>query len=171
MTNELRRLTPEQIADLHERIGYKPRVFTPEQLARRDALRSARSALTARQGSIANRLVAARSRHQRAGGVVYFISSGDFVKIGHTKHTVKSRVVELASGNPLPLKVLATTPGPRALEQDIHRNLTEPKHRGEWFTEHARALAPAVAKNAGDSNLRVVVEDRLRHAAEELRTL
>lgn len=36
------------------------------------------------------------------------------------------------------------------------------------FTEHARALTTTIAENASNRDLGVVVEDRLRHATEEI---
>lgn len=65
---------------------------------------------------------------------VYFIQAGDDgpVKIGYSLNVAK-RVVSLQSGNPIPLKVLAVTPGGPDIEGLFHALFSHDRLNGEWF--------------------------------------
>ena len=65
---------------------------------------------------------------------VYFIGSGDFVKIGRTIG-LKSRLQSIQTGSPLELDVIhyIATEQPELHERELHRVLSVCRHRGEWF--------------------------------------
>ncbi|GAA2770315.1 hypothetical protein VO63_19895 [Streptomyces showdoensis] len=78
-------------------------------------------------------------RHDRTGrsnahGVVYVIGSAADrrVKIGSAGNA-RNRLMELQSGNPNPLRILATVEGGRLLERLIHEHLKRFRGIGEWF--------------------------------------
>jgi hypothetical protein len=64
---------------------------------------------------------------------VYFISSGDAVKIGVAKNP-EARLRDLQVGNANQLEILATISGAGRHEEDSLHKLFEPfRLRGEWF--------------------------------------
>lgn len=67
---------------------------------------------------------------------VYFVSDGEFVKIGIAKD-VKKRLQTLQTGNPMKLKVLKTIAlqddEARRQEEYYHRKFREYNACGEWF--------------------------------------
>lgn len=136
-----RSLSPDEIRDLHERIGYHPRRRSETTKAKALALKLEREELLRDPTSIASRLNAARRRHEsRSGGMVYFLECGEFVKIGHSKDPTY-RIGEFTNGNPYPMAIIHSINGRQALEKDIHRTLKDLHHKGEWFrlTDELRA--------------------------------
>lgn len=67
-------------------------------------------------------------------GFVYFISNGEFTKIG-TARNVQDRMKSLQTGSPTQLYLMASffTDSPRQLEKEIHRMLNCYLVGGEWF--------------------------------------
>lgn len=63
---------------------------------------------------------------------VYFISCGEFVKIGSTQN-IKNRLREFEVGNPYRLDLLALVPGTMDLEYSLHGKFYSKWYRGEWF--------------------------------------
>jgi len=68
-------------------------------------------------------------------GVVYFARSGlsGPIKIGHTAKALKWRVNNMQSGNPETLYLLASMPGDRQFEQDLHQLFARHRLVREWF--------------------------------------
>lgn len=64
--------------------------------------------------------------------LVYFIQSGDNVKIGITRNVAK-RVASLQTGSAMPLVVLNTMPGGEKTESILHAALAAYRQSGEWF--------------------------------------
>lgn len=64
--------------------------------------------------------------------LVYFVRSGDMVKIGRTRD-LAARLRALRTGNPKPLRVIGTTPGGAQLETIVHRACSHVRVIGEWF--------------------------------------
>jgi len=64
--------------------------------------------------------------------VVYFVKSGDFVKIGRTTN-FPDRLAKLQVGTPHALEVLHVIKGGSKREAEIHRALRDYHYRGEWF--------------------------------------
>jgi hypothetical protein len=63
---------------------------------------------------------------------VYFIQSGDHIKIGKSNNPWK-RFDSLQTGSPAPLKMLAIMPGDIETEEELHERFSELSVRGEWF--------------------------------------
>lgn len=76
----------------------------------------------------------------RRHGFVYFVRAGDFIKIGFAVD-VQRRIASLQTGSPMPLTLLATTPGTLDSERAYHKRFDELWERGEWF----RAVDPLVS--------------------------
>lgn len=68
----------------------------------------------------------------RDGSSVYFASAGSRIKIGWSKQ-VGTRIAQLQTGNPDPIKLLGTVPGGRAKEGQIQRQFAHARVHGEWF--------------------------------------
>ena len=76
--------------------------------------------------------------HEAEGdGYVYLIRAmgTSHIKIGHTTGSLRSRLHDLQTGNPLPLEVLLCfySPTPEKIEKKLHREFAEYRLRGEWF--------------------------------------
>jgi len=71
---------------------------------------------------------------QNARAWVYFIEAEGtgLVKIGFAKDP-KRRLYDLSTMSPVPLVLLATIPGGRERETQLHRMLDDFRHHGEWF--------------------------------------
>lgn len=77
-------------------------------------------------------------------GNVYFIQSGSFVKIGFTEGDVGTRLAQLQTGNPQPLRIMAVIPDALdSLEGLFHGVFLYARHNGEWFR-----LVPELRKTA-----------------------
>jgi hypothetical protein len=70
-------------------------------------------------------------------GVVYFVRSGDSIKIGHATN-FKDRLRTLQTGNENPLEVLAAVAGLN--EYEIHQRFAHLRTRGEWFKAEPELL-------------------------------
>jgi integrase len=70
------------------------------------------------------------ARHPPRG--VYFIQSGDRVKIGWSAD-VSDRITALQTGTPEPLHVIHVIPGEREDERRFHIEFAAQRIRGEWF--------------------------------------
>jgi hypothetical protein len=70
-----------------------------------------------------------------SGGLVYFVSDGTAVKIGHTTGKVTDRVKQLQTGNPRLITVVRTIPGDQSLERSYHERFAERlvRQNSEWF--------------------------------------
>ena len=71
--------------------------------------------------------------------MVYFIqedTKDGFIKIGQTSGELvgkDNRLQVLSQGNPHGFKIIASVPGGRDLEKQIHKDLHAANFRGEWF--------------------------------------
>lgn len=74
--------------------------------------------------------------------MIYFIQSGEFVKIGHCARDPIRRLEKLQIGNPITLKIVALMEGGHKDEQHLHLRFHKLRVRGEWFKLEApiRAL-------------------------------
>jgi hypothetical protein len=80
-------------------------------------------------------------------GIVYVIDDGYALKFGHTTKAPAIRVNNLQTGNPRPLRAIATiAPASAEVEAHLHRRLAAWHVRGEWY---AREPLLAAADNAG----------------------
>jgi hypothetical protein len=68
----------------------------------------------------------------RQGARVYFARAASRIKIGWSRN-VGTRLAQLQTANPDPIVLLATTPGGRALERQLHERFASDRVSGEWF--------------------------------------
>lgn len=91
-----------------------------------------------------------RDDERNVSGYVYFIRCEGYVKVGYSSNP-SSRLRALAVMCPFPCHVIGKIPGGKKYEADIHVQLKDHHHRGEWFkwTEEvesiiSRLLVPAI---------------------------
>lgn len=82
---------------------------------------------------------------ERDGSSVYFAESAGRVKIGWSKK-VGTRIAQLQTGCPEPIRLLATTPGGLSVERRLHQQFATARVSGEWFelTDELRAHIESV---------------------------
>jgi hypothetical protein len=68
---------------------------------------------------------------------VYFVRSGELIKIGFTNN-LDTRMSGLQTGNISEIELLAMLHGPRSLERRLHSLFAEHRERGEWFRVNDR---------------------------------
>lgn len=89
----------------------------------------------------------------KRGNCVYFISDGQFVKIGFTAN-VEKRLKQLQTGHRCKLSIVATIPGgTRNTESLLHAALRKHKLQGEWFKCQNEVLRVLVFAQHGKSLL------------------
>jgi hypothetical protein len=66
--------------------------------------------------------------------MIYFIRSGQFVKVGVSEQPWK-RLSNLQTAHHDHLEMLAIMPGDRAFEQRLHKRFAEYRHNREWFRD------------------------------------
>ena len=64
---------------------------------------------------------------------VYFLQSGNYVKIGYTVQSVNDRIKTLKLACPEPPKVLAIYIGSKEVESQLHNKFRAHRSNGEWF--------------------------------------
>lgn len=77
-------------------------------------------------------------------GVIYVVQGlkDGPVKIGFTSYNdISSRIAGLQTGNPHPLRALATARGTQRQEMEAHKALAAERMSGEWFEWSARTIA------------------------------
>lgn len=89
-------------------------------------------------------------RFDKPGSFVYFISDGEYIKIGKAKQP-KQRLMELQTGNPKELKILWLIPckndkAAYYVEQSLHGLYRSYRQCGEWFD-----VLPKMQKHSFDS--------------------
>lgn len=81
-----------------------------------------------------------------SGDIVYLVQAGDSgpIKIGHTlAERLDQRLGELQTGSPQRLRLLATLPGGKSREAELHRKFQSNRISGEWFKPTPELLALA----------------------------
>lgn len=91
--------------------------------------------------------------------MLYFVRSGDYVKIGYTRSpdTLGARMEALSVGSPHPVEVLGVTDGDRDEEQRWHERFAHLAAEGEWFRVEPGLLATiaSAASPPSDDAVRV----------------
>lgn len=77
---------------------------------------------------------------ERTGSRVYFAQVGDRIKIRWSRN-VATRVATLQTANADPIHLLATIPGARSLERQLHERFAAARVSGEWFEATPDLLA------------------------------
>jgi len=65
--------------------------------------------------------------------MIYFITDGDYIKIGYTEINPHTRIAGLQTGNPKRLSEVWTLPGDEDIERLFHGYFDKYRFRGEWF--------------------------------------
>lgn len=68
----------------------------------------------------------------QSAGFIYAMRAGEFIKFGWAKD-VEARRLQLQTGCPQKIEVIAAAQWPRELESAIHRKLQDSSSCGEWF--------------------------------------
>lgn len=86
-----------------------------------------------------------------SGEVVYVVQAGEdgLCKIGTTT-SLDQRMRTLQSHSPLPLTLLGTVAGGRAMEASFHRQFARYRQHGEWFRFDASTLTDVMARVNGE---------------------
>ena len=74
------------------------------------------------------------SRRFRAPGRVYFVRSGDLIKIGFAQN-VNERISDLRTASASQIHLIVSIRGSRYSEQCLHWQFRPSRERGEWFRE------------------------------------
>lgn len=69
--------------------------------------------------------------------IVYFVSAGDFIKIGKSTGNPKARIQTLQTGCPYKIEVIGWINGDVCLEKELHQRFSKHKAHGEWFKNHS----------------------------------
>jgi hypothetical protein len=72
-------------------------------------------------------------------GFVYFVVSGDFIKIGFSR-SIDERMFRFATDSPLPVELLHFEPGTFKTEKIVHKHFAHLRARGEWFRKTQELL-------------------------------
>ncbi|MEY9198735.1 hypothetical protein ABIA16_003851 [Sinorhizobium fredii] len=75
-----------------------------------------------------------RVRGADQAGFVYFIKSGNYIKIGKAKD-VRSRMSGIQTGAPERLECLGIIAGGLRKERELHKLFAEHRANGEWFND------------------------------------
>ena len=70
---------------------------------------------------------------------VYAMQCGQYIKIGRS-NKIKERLDDLQIGNPEKLELLGSIRAPAYIEYQIHKELADYCHRGEWFNATPEVL-------------------------------
>lgn len=83
--------------------------------------------------------------------IVYFITDGEFVKIGWTNRPARARLNDFQVGNVRRLRLLGTVYGNKSDEKFLHSRFSGSRVRGEWF-EQSPELTREIELAAADPN-------------------
>jgi len=100
-----------------------------------------------------------RDHPQGRQKIVYFLEAMDLdrVKIGTTTlENVANRVCELATGSPVPLKLIGYQVRGVELESELHRTFEDERLGGEWF-ELSRPLRDYIRRSATPMDMRTSI--------------
>lgn len=73
--------------------------------------------------------------YKKTGGYLYLLGSGEYIKIGISKHSPKTRIRQLQTGNPQKIKLLKyyRRKDYKELEKFLHKKFRRYRVNGEWF--------------------------------------
>jgi len=69
---------------------------------------------------------------KQTSGVVYFVKSGEFVKIGYATD-LPTRFSGLKTSTPNEIELMGSCRGTKETERRFHERFASHRHRGEWF--------------------------------------
>lgn len=79
-------------------------------------------------------------KHLDMPSFVYFVACREFIKIGWSENW-RSRLANMQTSNPDPIKVLLVLAQPKSFETELHDRFAAHAHRGEWFKDHPEIRA------------------------------
>ena len=101
-------------------------------------------------------------------GAVYFVRSGEFVKIGFTSTPLSVRLKFLQTGNPHKLETIHQVRNvERSFERVMHAQFAHVRHREEWFLADYSLPHPVKATTTSVARF---AQDMLRNEAATLET-
>lgn len=67
--------------------------------------------------------------------MVYFITDGDYIKIGYTKNNSDKRLKQLQTSNAKRMFVVGYVEGDKTVEKNLHKKFNDciVRQNGEWF--------------------------------------
>lgn len=92
---------------------------------------------------------------ERDGTSVYFAQAGGRIKIGWSRN-VAARITQLQTGNAEPVQLVATTPGARSRERQLHDQFAAARVSGEWFEATPELIAYIADLNRSNPSRAVV---------------
>lgn len=93
--------------------------------------------------------------------MIYFVRSGEFVKIGRCRCGVKQRISKLQVGNPIELELIGLADGGSDDERGWHGRFDKLRVRGEWFRLDERLLRAIEPHSPGAYHSRPNLADAL----------
>lgn len=84
--------------------------------------------------------------------MIYFISDGEYLKIGYTAGDIEARITALQVGNARKLKLVGHIDGGRETEAMLHRVFHEFNVGGEWFLYNLEKIQSMNNDNDGANN-------------------
>lgn len=86
--------------------------------------------------------------------MVYFITDGQYIKIGYTKNDAKKRLKQLQTSSPNRLFLLGYIEGDKTIEKKLHKKFYNSIVRinGEWFSP-TQDLLDYINDNNLDDNI------------------
>lgn len=82
---------------------------------------------------------------------IYFIASGEFVKIG-TSRNLRRRLYTIRVATPERARLIGVMPGGPREEKDVHWRLRAHRHRAEWYRMHEDITQLIHRKGCGESH-------------------
>jgi hypothetical protein len=98
-------------------------------------------------------------------GKIYFITDGEFIKIGYTEKDINTRLAQLQTANAKELIVVLDLLGSRELEKQLHKKFGHLKIRGEWFRKEGEILE-YIRSNNQDAIFTVLDSTYLKYRQE-----
>ena len=92
-------------------------------------------------------------KHLERPSFIYFVCSGEFVKIGWSENW-RARLANMQTSNPDPIKVLLILARPKSFEAELHERFAAHAHRGEWFKTHPDIVS-FIKANASECQYRM----------------
>jgi hypothetical protein len=132
---------PEDLAAWQDIVRHPPISEQPQPPNLENALRVMN--MTGAQSAAA----IAEVMQRQPPGFVYFIVSGERVKIGYSVNP-KMRLKRLKTGAPQPLEIVATVPAYPHNERRLHKQFSDYRLHGEWF-RHEGELRAFIARLDG----------------------
>ena len=92
--------------------------------------------------------------------MVYFITDGNYIKIGYTKNNSKKRLKQLQTSNANRLFLLGYIEGDKTVEKELHNKFSSSivRQNGEWFFP-TEDLIDYINKNNLNDNIYVDIID------------